>query len=112
MGNLPTSFPVSCINSLKKCLETEKGVQLVMVDHIVFDMFGDSIVSLSAECCFAPLNVCGYLLEFDEVLCSLIILLHVKSSKFSFCFTDWIVSSEDGFNFLDKQAEIQKPSRF
>jgi len=29
---------------------------LVMVDHVIFDMFGESVVSLSAECCFAPLE--------------------------------------------------------
>jgi len=40
------------------------------------------------------------------------ILLHVKSFEFSFCFADWIISSEVGFEFLDEQVEIQKPSGF
>jgi len=36
----------------------------------------------------------------------------MKYFKFSFCPTDWIVSSKVGFEFLDKQEEIQKPSGF
>jgi len=28
--------------------------QLVVVDHVIFDMFGQSIVSLSVECWFLP----------------------------------------------------------
>ena len=30
-----------------------------VIQYIAFDMFGESIISLSAECCFAPLDVCG-----------------------------------------------------
>jgi len=74
--------------------------------HVIFDMFVESVVSLSVECRFTPLDVCGQLLEFDEVLHSLMILLHVKSFKFGFCFTDWIIGSEVGFEFLDEQLEI------
>ena len=58
-GNFPTLFPVLCIDSLHEFLVTRKGVQIVMMDHVVFDMFGESIVSLSAECCVSPLNSCG-----------------------------------------------------
>ena len=56
IGNFPMSFPVSCMDGLHKFPETGKGVWLVMVDHVIFDMFGKSIVSLSTVCCFAPLD--------------------------------------------------------
>jgi len=32
--------------------------------------------------------------------------MHAKSFKFSFCFTDWIISSEVGFEFLKEKIEI------
>jgi len=59
MGNFSMSFPESCVNSLNEFLEAGKCVQLVVVDHIVFDSFGESVVSLTTECCIAPLNTCG-----------------------------------------------------
>src|SRR5882724_1971043 len=59
MGYFTVSFPVLCIDSLDEFLEAGKSVWLLMVDHVIFDTFGESIVSLSAECCLAPLNVCG-----------------------------------------------------
>jgi len=55
-GNFTVSFPVSSIDSLDEFPEARKGVRLVVVDHVVFDTFGESIVSLSAECCLTPLN--------------------------------------------------------
>jgi len=33
--------------------------------------------------------------------------MHVKSSNFSFCFANWIVGSEVGFEFLKEKIEIQ-----
>ena len=51
MGEFSFSFPVSCIDSLDEFSESCEGGQLVVVDHIIFDMFGKSIVSLSMECC-------------------------------------------------------------
>src|SRR5882724_4598609 len=59
VGEFSFSFPVSGINSLDKFSESNEGVRLFMVDHIVFDMFGESVVSLTMECCIAPLNVCS-----------------------------------------------------
>jgi len=56
--NFPASFPVSCVNGLHEFLETGKGGQLGVVDHIIFDMFGQFTVSLSMECCIAILNTC------------------------------------------------------
>ena len=53
------SFPVSSIDSLDEFPEAGKSVWLFVVDHVIFDMFGESIVSLSVECCLAPLNACG-----------------------------------------------------
>src|SRR5882724_11989995 len=59
MGEFSFSFPVLCVDSLDEFSESNKGVQLFVVDHIVFDTFGKSIVSLTMECCIAPLNSCG-----------------------------------------------------
>src|SRR5882724_3757067 len=59
VGYFSTSFPVSCIDSLDEFPEAGKGVWLLVVDHVVFDVFGGSIVSLSAESYLAPLNACG-----------------------------------------------------
>ena len=53
------SFPVSCVNSLDEFPESRKGFWLIVVDHVICDMFGESVVSLSVECCLAPLNACG-----------------------------------------------------
>src|SRR5882672_2852644 len=55
-GEFSFTFPVLSINSLDEFLESCEGVWLIMVDHIVFDTFGQSVVSLSAECCFPPLD--------------------------------------------------------
>jgi len=38
--------------------------------------------------------------------------MHPKSFKFSFCFTNWIVGSEVGFEFLKEKIEIRKPCGF
>ena len=56
MGDFTASFPVLCINSLDELAESCEGVWLIVVDHVILDSFGKSIVSLSAECGFAPLN--------------------------------------------------------
>ena len=56
LGNFSVSFPVSCIDSLNKFPKAGKRIGLVVVDHIIFDMFSKSIASLSSECCISPLN--------------------------------------------------------
>jgi len=53
-GRVLLFVPVSSINSLDESAESCEGVQLVVVDHVIFDMFGQSIVSLSVECWFSP----------------------------------------------------------
>ena len=53
------AFPVSGIDSLGKSPATGKGGRLVMVNHIILDTSHESIVSLSQECGFAPLYMCG-----------------------------------------------------
>ena len=58
-GEFSFLFPVSSINSLDEFSESNEGVRLFMLDHIVFDTFGESVVSLMMECCIAPLNTCG-----------------------------------------------------
>ena len=40
MGEFSFSFPGSCTDSLDNFLESCKGGWLVVVDHIIFDMFG------------------------------------------------------------------------
>ena len=55
-GNFPMSFPVLCIDSLNEFLKARKSVGLVVVDHIIFDALGKSIVSLFLEHCVAPLD--------------------------------------------------------
>jgi len=57
MGNFSFPFLVSCIDGLDKFLEAGKNVGLVVVDHIVFDVLGKSIISLPSECCIAPLDL-------------------------------------------------------
>ena len=55
-GEFSFTFPVLSIDSLNESVESCEGVRLVVVDHVVFDTFGQSIVSLLAECCFTPLD--------------------------------------------------------
>ena len=59
MGDFSFSFPVLCINSLDEFLESCKGSRLIVVDHVIFDVFGKFIVSMMMECGITPLNVCG-----------------------------------------------------
>ena len=59
MGEFSFSFLVLYIDSLDKFLESCEGCWLVVVDHIIFDTFSESIVSLVTECCIAPLNMCS-----------------------------------------------------
>src|SRR5882724_2640048 len=58
-GEFSFSFPISGVDSLDEFSESNEGVRLFMVDHVVFDALGESIVSLTAECGIAPLNACG-----------------------------------------------------
>jgi len=73
------------------------------VDHVIFDTFGESIVSLSASAT-SPTACVQLAAEFDEVLHSLMILLHVKVLEFGFCFTKWIVVLKLGFKFFNEQV--------
>jgi len=50
--------------------------------------------------------------EFDEILRSLMAIMHAKSFEFGLCFADWIISSEVGSEFLGKQIEIGSPVWF
>jgi len=49
-----SAFPISGINGLDEFSESNEGVRLFMVDHVVFDVLGESVVSLTAECGIAP----------------------------------------------------------
>ena len=57
MGNFSFSFLVLCIDGLDEFLKAGKSVGLVVVDHIILDALGQSITSLSLECCIAPLDL-------------------------------------------------------
>jgi len=46
VGDFSFSFTVSCVDSLDEFSESCEGSQLIVVDHVVFDAFGKSIVSL------------------------------------------------------------------
>ena len=59
VGEFSFSFPVLSIDSLDEFSESNEGVWLFMMDHIIFDTFGESVVSLTTECCIAPLNACS-----------------------------------------------------
>src|SRR5882724_10419139 len=59
-----------------------------------------------------PTQFMWLLLEFDKVLCSLVAFVHAKSFNFGFCFADWIIGSEVGFEFLDEKIEIRNPCGF
>src|SRR6266481_2321115 len=103
------TFPVSCVNCLGEFPEAGKGCWLVMMDHIVLDVFHESIISLTLECGFTPVDPGSKLHELDEVFCCLVVFLHTKSFQFSFCFTNRIVGSEVVFKFLNKKCKIQEP---
>ena len=97
------------VNSLHEFPEYGKSRGLVVVDHFVLDPFGEAIVSLLEECCFAPVATGQKLHELDEVFCGLMILLHTKSFKFGFGFSDGVESAEVGFQFFTKKVEIGAP---
>ena len=108
-GDFSTSFPVLGVDSLNEFPKAGKGVGLVMVDHIIFDMFGESVVSLSSECYFAPLDSSSELLKFNEILHSLMIFMHAKCFEFRFGFAFRIEISKVVFKFCDEKAKIRKP---
>jgi len=59
MGNFCLSFPVMGIHGLGKDAETREVVQLVVVNHVILDVFCKTVLSLLMECCITPLNLCG-----------------------------------------------------
>ena len=61
---------------------------------------------------FAPVDAGRELHELDEVFCSLMIFLHMKSFEFGFGFSDGVESAEVGFQFFTKKVEIGAPRGF
>ena len=45
IGNFCMSFPVSGVNGLGKFPEGQKGLGLIVMDHIVLDIFCEATVS-------------------------------------------------------------------
>ena len=58
-GNFCSAFPVTGINGLGKDAETRESVWLVVVNHVILDVFCKTIVSLLKVCCISPLNSCS-----------------------------------------------------
>ena len=80
-----------------------------MMNHIIFDMFHETIVCLLVECSVAPHDTCGKLLELDKVFSSLMVFMHMKLFEFGFSFSFRVESTEIGFEFLDEEFEVQEP---
>ena len=101
--------PVTGVDSLHEFPESGKSRGLLVVDHFVLDPFGEAIVSLPEECCFAPVDTGRELRELDEVFRSLMILLHTKSFEFCFGFPYGVESAEVGFQFFTEKVEVGAP---
>jgi len=76
------------------------------VNHIIFDTFHKTFVCLLMECCIAPPDTCGKLLEHDEVFHSLMMIVHTKFFEFSFGFSFRVKSAEVGIEFLDEEFKV------
>ena len=69
--NFRFALPVTGVDSLQEFPESGKSRGLLVVDYFVLDPFGEAIVSLPEECCFAPVDTGRELRELDEVFRSL-----------------------------------------
>ena len=94
MGFLGLSFPITGVDGLDEFPKVSEGGRFIVMDHIVFDPFCETIIRLPKERSFAPLDVCCKLSEPNEVFSGLVILLHMESFKFCFGFTYRIVGTE------------------
>ena len=45
------------VDSLHELPESGQGRGLIMVDHFILDPFGEAVVGLLEECCFAPIDM-------------------------------------------------------
>ena len=59
VGFFCMSLPVMGVNGQGKFVEGQEGLELVMVDHVVLDMFSKSMICLAEECGFTPLDTGG-----------------------------------------------------
>ena len=53
-----SAFPVTCIDGLGEGVEAREGVQLTVVNHVIFDVFCKTIVSLSKHSAVSPHLTC------------------------------------------------------
>ena len=59
MGDFHIVLPITGIDSLNKLSEIRKRSGLIMMNHVVLDLFCEAVIHLPEECCLAPLNTCG-----------------------------------------------------
>ena len=59
VGFFHASFPVTGVNGQGKFVEGQDGCGLIVVDHIVLDMFSKSMICSAEACGFAPLDTGG-----------------------------------------------------
>ena len=71
-GDLGAAFPIMGINGLHESMKASEGFWLVVMNHIILETFH--------HCRLAD----RVLLELDEILSSLMILVHSKLFEFSF----------------------------
>ena len=58
-GYFCSAFPVMGIDGLGKDVETRESIQLMVVNHVILDMFCKTVVSLLMKCCITPVNSCS-----------------------------------------------------
>ena len=71
--------------------KVSEGGWFLMMVHVVFVPFCETIIHLPKERSFTPLDTSCELSELDKVFSSLVVLLHTESFKLSFGFAYGIV---------------------
>ena len=59
MGDFRFVLPITGIDSLNELSEVGKHSGLVMMNQVILDSFHKTVIHLSEECWFGPLNACG-----------------------------------------------------
>ena len=94
------------INGLNEFPKVSEGGQFLMMDHVVFDPFCETIICLLKECSFAPLDMCCKLGKLEKVFSSLMVLLHLESFKLGFGFSYGVIGTEVQFELLDEKSKV------
>ena len=95
------------VNSLNELPKASKSGQFLMMDHVSFDQYCETIVHLLKECSFAPLDTCCKLDKLDKIFSSLMILLDMESFKLGFSFFYGIIGTEVQFEFMDEKCKVR-----